>query len=258
MFHESDLLVAECLLGGVFDGLDAATLAGLLSVFVYEHRSPEPPPPPWFPSTDARERWRRIVADQRGPRRRRAVGRPRRAPPARSRLRRRRPRLGGRGGPGRGRRRRGADRRRLRAHDEAARRPRPPGRPRRAGRARRASGRGTRRPRRSAASSPTAWSPPTHDDPAAARTGATPADLPPDVVDVTTDADAGRAARCGTRPVRLCGGDLWTSLGARTRPAAVMRVPGRPVAGRGRRPARSSRRPRRGQTVVVAGAGRWP
>ncbi len=58
VFHESDLLVAECVLGGVFDGLDAATLAGLLSVFVYEHRSPEPPPPPWFPSKDARERWR--------------------------------------------------------------------------------------------------------------------------------------------------------------------------------------------------------
>ena len=38
------------------------TLAGLLSVFVYEHRSPEPPPPPWFPDGGARQRWRRIVA----------------------------------------------------------------------------------------------------------------------------------------------------------------------------------------------------
>ena len=62
VFHESDLLVAECLLAGPLDGLDAATLAGLLSVFVYEHRSPEPPPPPWFPSADARDRWRRIAA----------------------------------------------------------------------------------------------------------------------------------------------------------------------------------------------------
>ncbi len=62
MFHEADLLVAECVLGGVFDGLDAATLAGLLSVFVYEHRSPEPPAPPWFPANGARDRWRRIVA----------------------------------------------------------------------------------------------------------------------------------------------------------------------------------------------------
>jgi ATP-dependent RNA helicase HelY len=62
VFHEADLLVAECVLGGLFDGLDAATLAGLLSVFVYEHRSPEPPAPPWFPSSHARDRWRRIAA----------------------------------------------------------------------------------------------------------------------------------------------------------------------------------------------------
>ena len=31
-------------------------------MFVYEHRSPEPAPPPWFPSADARDRWRRIQA----------------------------------------------------------------------------------------------------------------------------------------------------------------------------------------------------
>jgi ATP-dependent RNA helicase HelY len=62
LFHESDLLVAECLLNGLFDGLDTPTLAGLLSVFVYEHRSPEPAPPPWFPSGGARERWRRVAA----------------------------------------------------------------------------------------------------------------------------------------------------------------------------------------------------
>ena len=62
VFHESDLLVAECLLHGLLDGVDAPTLAGLLSVFVYEHRSPEPAPPPWFPSADARDRWRRILA----------------------------------------------------------------------------------------------------------------------------------------------------------------------------------------------------
>ena len=33
-----------------------------MSVFVYEHRSPEPPPPPWFPSAEVRARWRRIAA----------------------------------------------------------------------------------------------------------------------------------------------------------------------------------------------------
>ncbi|MET0146979.1 MAG: DEAD/DEAH box helicase [Ilumatobacteraceae bacterium] len=62
VFHESDLLVAECLLNGAFDGLDAPELGGLLSVFVYEHRSPDPPAPPWFPSDDVRRRWRGILA----------------------------------------------------------------------------------------------------------------------------------------------------------------------------------------------------
>ncbi len=62
VFHESDLLVCECLHLGLFDGLDPATLAGLLSTFVYEHRSPEPPTPPWFPSAEAKARWRRIQA----------------------------------------------------------------------------------------------------------------------------------------------------------------------------------------------------
>ena len=62
VFHESDLLVSECLHAGLFDGVDAAALAGLLSTFVYEHRSPEPPPPPWFPSADVKGRWRRIQA----------------------------------------------------------------------------------------------------------------------------------------------------------------------------------------------------
>lgn len=59
-FHESDLLVAECLNRGHLDGLDPATFAGLLSTFVYEHRSSEAPPEPWFPSSEARKRWRRI------------------------------------------------------------------------------------------------------------------------------------------------------------------------------------------------------
>jgi ATP-dependent RNA helicase HelY len=62
VFHESDLLVAECLQHGLLDGLDAASLAGLVSTFVYEHRSPEPAPPPWFPSADVGQRWRRIQA----------------------------------------------------------------------------------------------------------------------------------------------------------------------------------------------------
>ena len=61
LFHESDLLVAECVRQGLLDGLDAPSLAGLASVFVYEHRSPEPPPAPWYPSPMVRRRWQSIA-----------------------------------------------------------------------------------------------------------------------------------------------------------------------------------------------------
>jgi len=61
-FHESDLLIAECLSRGLLDGLDPASTAALASVFVYEHRSSEPPPAPWFPSQEVRKKWRRILS----------------------------------------------------------------------------------------------------------------------------------------------------------------------------------------------------
>jgi len=61
-FHECDLLIVECLRQGLFDDLEPAALAGLVSVFVYEHRSPEPPPTAWFPSPTVRKRWQRIAA----------------------------------------------------------------------------------------------------------------------------------------------------------------------------------------------------
>ncbi|HWL44167.1 MAG TPA: DEAD/DEAH box helicase [Ilumatobacter sp.] len=60
VFHESDLLVAETLRRGLLDGVDPATLAGLVSTFVYEHRSPDDPPRPWFPSVEVRRRWEAI------------------------------------------------------------------------------------------------------------------------------------------------------------------------------------------------------
>jgi ATP-dependent RNA helicase HelY len=73
VFHESDLLVAECLREGVLDDLDPPAVAALVSVFVHEHRSPEPPPAPWFPSKAVAARFRRIAeisadleADERG------------------------------------------------------------------------------------------------------------------------------------------------------------------------------------------------
>jgi ATP-dependent RNA helicase HelY len=56
IFHECDLLIAEALESGLLDGLDPPSLAGLVSCFTYEHRSPVPAPPPWFPSSKVSER----------------------------------------------------------------------------------------------------------------------------------------------------------------------------------------------------------
>jgi ATP-dependent RNA helicase HelY len=61
-FHESDLLVAEIVRSGLLDGLSAADLAALVSTVVYEHRSSEAPPAPWFSSNEIRDRWRRLAA----------------------------------------------------------------------------------------------------------------------------------------------------------------------------------------------------
>jgi ATP-dependent RNA helicase HelY len=61
-FHESDLLVAEIVRSGVLDGLGAADLAALVSTVVYEHRSSDAPPAPWFSSSEIRDRWRRLAA----------------------------------------------------------------------------------------------------------------------------------------------------------------------------------------------------
>jgi ATP-dependent RNA helicase HelY len=60
LYHECDLLIAEAVHEGLFDDLDPASLAGLASVFGYEHRAPGPPPAPWFPSPGVRRRFQRI------------------------------------------------------------------------------------------------------------------------------------------------------------------------------------------------------
>ena len=60
LYHECDLLIAEALETGVFDDLDPAAVAGLVSVFTYEHRSATPAPPPWFPSEKVRRRYSEI------------------------------------------------------------------------------------------------------------------------------------------------------------------------------------------------------
>ena len=66
LFHECDLLILEAMRRGLFDGLDGPSLACMMSVFTYEHRSSEPPPAPWFPSADVKKRWRSIerLADE--------------------------------------------------------------------------------------------------------------------------------------------------------------------------------------------------
>jgi ATP-dependent RNA helicase HelY len=66
LFHECDLLILEAMRRGLFDGLDGPSLACLMSVFTYEHRSSEPPPAPWFPTADVKKRWRSIerLADE--------------------------------------------------------------------------------------------------------------------------------------------------------------------------------------------------
>jgi ATP-dependent RNA helicase HelY len=46
----------------LFDDLDPASLAGLASCFTYEHRSPNPPNPPWFPTQQVRVRVDELTA----------------------------------------------------------------------------------------------------------------------------------------------------------------------------------------------------
>jgi ATP-dependent RNA helicase HelY len=56
VFHECDLLIADCLAAGLLDGLDPPALAAVASCFTYEHRSKVPPPAPWYPSKALRRR----------------------------------------------------------------------------------------------------------------------------------------------------------------------------------------------------------
>ncbi|HEX3542738.1 MAG TPA: DEAD/DEAH box helicase [Acidimicrobiales bacterium] len=58
-YHEADLLIAECLQQGVFDGLSPAETAAVASAFTYESRG-QGAPAPTFPSPAARQRWEAI------------------------------------------------------------------------------------------------------------------------------------------------------------------------------------------------------
>ncbi|HLY83005.1 MAG TPA: DEAD/DEAH box helicase [Acidimicrobiales bacterium] len=59
VYHESDLLVAECLEQGLLDGLETPELAALVSAFTYEARGPSEATPR-FPGRRLRERWTAI------------------------------------------------------------------------------------------------------------------------------------------------------------------------------------------------------
>jgi ATP-dependent RNA helicase HelY len=59
-YHEADLLVAEAMTTGLFDELDAPSLAALVSCFTYEHRGRDRPPAPRFPSSTVKERFRSL------------------------------------------------------------------------------------------------------------------------------------------------------------------------------------------------------
>ncbi len=50
LYHESDLLIVQCLEKGVFDGLNPAELAAVASIFCFEDRRHDEEYEPWFPS----------------------------------------------------------------------------------------------------------------------------------------------------------------------------------------------------------------
>ncbi|MDQ6726089.1 MAG: DEAD/DEAH box helicase, partial [Actinomycetota bacterium] len=57
LYHECDLLIAEALRAGLFDGLDPTSVAALASTFTYEARRSEGQAEPWFPSSHLKRRW---------------------------------------------------------------------------------------------------------------------------------------------------------------------------------------------------------
>ena len=60
LYHDSDLLLAEAIEEGLFDGLDAPSLAGLVSSVVYESRASGPVLDEWYPSEVAAQRMREL------------------------------------------------------------------------------------------------------------------------------------------------------------------------------------------------------
>jgi len=60
VYHETDLLLTDAEVAGLFDDLTPPQLASVASCFTYEHRSAGPAPAPWFPTRAAGQRFRRL------------------------------------------------------------------------------------------------------------------------------------------------------------------------------------------------------
>lgn len=60
LYREADLVITHAMETGLFDGLDAPELAGLISLATYEHRGSRPPPRPRFPNSTLRRRFSQI------------------------------------------------------------------------------------------------------------------------------------------------------------------------------------------------------
>ena len=61
VYNESDLLVVEALEARMFDGLEPAELAGLMSTLVYETRGPETEVTIYMPTKAMGDGWRRLI-----------------------------------------------------------------------------------------------------------------------------------------------------------------------------------------------------
>jgi ATP-dependent RNA helicase HelY len=58
IFHESDLLIANCVSEGIFEGLSAPNMAAMASVFVFQARGGEDTTATHFPNHELKTRWR--------------------------------------------------------------------------------------------------------------------------------------------------------------------------------------------------------
>jgi ATP-dependent RNA helicase HelY len=58
IFHESDLLIANCVSEGIFEGLSAPNMAAMASVFVFQARGGEESVASHFPNHELKTRWK--------------------------------------------------------------------------------------------------------------------------------------------------------------------------------------------------------